>query len=214
MHSLYPTRHVSGFTLLELLIAITIFSIISAITYSGLKTVLDTEQQTDLHLERLARLQICLSLIERDLEQVVPRGVRDEFGDRREPMIGSEASDPLLEFTRGGYPNPMQLTRSNLQRIGYRLEDGVLYRISWPTLDRPPESQPLQTRLLEGVSSIKIVYFDQQMKTASEWPPTLQNSTGETRETMPKALEITLELETIGTIRRLFRLVEMPADIT
>ncbi len=50
-----------GFTLLELLIAITIFSIISTITYSGLKIVLDSEQQISEHMDRLSQLQICLT---------------------------------------------------------------------------------------------------------------------------------------------------------
>lgn len=204
----------SGFTLLELLIAITLFSIITAITYSGLKTVLDTEQQTDSHLNRLAKLQICLSLLERDIEQSVPRSVRNEFGDKLEPMIGAETSDLLLEFTRGGYPNPMQLPRSNLQRVAYQLEDGVLYRINWQALDRPPESLPQRTRLLDDITSIKIVYFDQQMKPGNEWPPNLQQGSTEPPSVLPKAIEITLELEKIGMIRRLFRVVETPTGTT
>jgi general secretion pathway protein J len=204
----------SGFTLLELLIAITLFSIISAITYSGLKSVLDTERQTETHLSRLAKLQICLTLIERDIEQAVPRYVRDEYGDSKEPMLGAETSDPFLEFTRGGYPNPTQLPRSNLQRIGYQLEDGVLYRISWQTLDRPPESTPLRTRLLGDITSIKFVYFDQQMKPSNQWPPSVPSGTNEQPSILPKAIEMTLELEKIGTIRRLYRVMEIPAATT
>lgn len=214
MQSQHPLPNSSGFTLLELLIAITLFSIISAITYSGLKSVLDTEQQTDTHLQRLAKLQICLTLIERDIEQAVPRFVRDEYGDTKEPMLGGETADPLLEFTRGGYPNPMLLPRSNLQRVGYQLEDGVLFRISWQTLDRAPESTPLRTRLLGDISSIKFVYFDQQMKPSNQWPPSLPSGTNEQPGKLPKAIEMTLELDKIGTIRRLYRVMEIPAATT
>jgi general secretion pathway protein J len=209
-----PSTHSSGFTLLELLIAITLFSIISTITYTGLKTVLDTEQQTDIHLDRLAELQLCLSLIERDIEQAVPRFVRDQFGDSQEPMIGAETSEHLLEFTRGGYPNPMQLARSNLLRVGYQLDDGVLYRFSWQALDRPPESTPARTRLIDQIISVKFVYFDQQMKAGNQWPPSQQSGSNEPPSLLPKAIEMTLELEKIGTIRRLYRVVEIPATTT
>ncbi|MGD8591152.1 MAG: type II secretion system minor pseudopilin GspJ [Chromatiales bacterium] len=214
MQTLRPLSDSSGFTLLELLIAITIFSIISAITYSGLKTVLDTEQQTDAYLARLARLQLCLTLIERDIEQAVPRYIRDEFGDSQEPMIGGDTSEPLLVFTRGGYPNPMQLLRSNLQRVGYQLEDGVLYRISWQMLDRPPESTPTKTRLLDAITSVKFVYFDQQMKPDNQWPPSQQPETSDPPNLLPKAIEMTLELEKFGKIRRLYRVVEIPPTTT
>jgi general secretion pathway protein J len=214
MQARCPLFNSAGFTLLELLIAITLFSIISTITYSGLKVVLDTEQQTDIHLARLAKLQLCLTLIERDIEQAVPRFVRDEFGDSQEPLIGAEQSDPLLEFTRGGYPNPMQMLRSNLQRVGYQLEDGVLYRISWQALDRPPESTPTRTPLLDAITSVKFVYFDQQMQPDNQWPPSQRAGTNEAPGLLPKAIEMTLDLEKIGTIRRLYRVVEIPPQTT
>ena len=77
----FRTTGQMGFTLMELLIAITVFAILSTITYSGLKTVLDTEQQTSQHMELLSQVQIALNLIQRDIEQAVSREVRDEFGD-------------------------------------------------------------------------------------------------------------------------------------
>ncbi len=139
------------------------------------------------------------------------RAIRNEFGDSLDTMIGDERSDMFLEFTRGGYPNPMQLQRSNLQRVAYQLEDGVLYRNTWQTLDRPPDSTSKRVRLLDKITSIKIIYFDQQMKPANEWPPSNQNGEDTTPNPLPRAIEFTLEIEKMGRIRRLFRVVEIPA---
>lgn len=207
-------KRTSGFTLLELLLAITIFSIISTITYSGLKIVLDAERQISEHMERLSKLQICLSLMQRDMEQAVNRAIRNEFGDTLDTLIGGEKSDLFIEFTRGGYPNPMQLPRSSLQRIGYQLEDGVLYRISWQVLDRAPDSTSKKIQLLENITSIKLTYFDQQMKPVNQWPPADLNGGDETQNPLPKAIELNLEIEKIGKIRRLFRVAEMPTIST
>lgn len=214
MRHMKPIPTTTGFTLLELLIAIAVFSIISTIIYSGLKTVLDAEQHTDKHIEGLSKLQISLSLIQRDIEQAVTRPVRNEYGDTVETMIGSENSSVLLEFTRGGYLNPMQQSRSNLQRVGYQMEDDRLYRIRWNSLDRAPEETPKRSQLLDHVISIKLVFYDQQMRTSNEWPPTQLVAGGELPASLPRAIELTLEIEKIGKIRRLFRVAELAVGQT
>jgi len=207
----HPIYRQPGFTLLELLIAITVFSIISTITYSGLKVVLDTEEQTRGHLERLSQLQIGMSLLQRDIEQAVKREIRDEFGDSQPAMYSGSFTDILLEFTRGGYPNPMALQRSGLQRVGYLLEEETLYRLTWPTLDRAQETEPRRNRLIDNIKSMELVFFDQQMRPHSEWPIKNQETDNNPQNPLPKAIELTLELEKMGNIRRLFRVAEGPA---
>lgn len=206
----HPINRQPGFTLLELLIAITVFSIISTITYSGLKVVLDTEEQTRGHLERLAQLQIGMSLLQRDIEQAVEREIRDEFGDNQPAMYSGSFTGILLEFTRSGYPNPMDLQRSGLQRVGYLLEDETLYRISWPSLDRAQETEPGRSSLIDNIKAMELVFFDQQMKPHSEWPMANQDTDNNPQHPLPKAIELTLELEKMGNIRRLFRVAEGP----
>jgi general secretion pathway protein J len=203
-------QQLSGFTLLELLIAITVFSIISTITYSSMKVVLDTEEQTNQHLSELSKLQLGLTLMQRDIEQASIREIRNEFGDTQAPMLGRQNESLFVEFTRGGYPNPMRLPRSNLQRVGYALEDEVLYRISWQSLDRAQEENPRRSQLIDDVQGIKITYYDNQMKPHDEWPPARQNAQTPTPTPLPKAIELILELETLGNIRRLFRVAESP----
>lgn len=209
MNSLCWPNNQTGFTLLELLIAITIFSILSTITYSGLKIVLDTEQQTRKHIDRLSQLQIGLNLIQRDVEQAVAREVRDEFGDSLPAMRSGGLSGMLLEFTHGGYPNPMELKRSGLQRVAYQLEDHSLYRLTWPTLDRAQQTSPRKSILLEKIKSAEINYYDQQMKPHTEWPASSEGNNQTPQHPLPKAIELSLELERMGLIRRLFRVAEL-----
>jgi general secretion pathway protein J len=199
----------TGFTLLELLIAITIFSILSTVTYTGLKTVLDTEQQTRVLLENLANIQIGLHLLQRDIEQAVNREVRDEFGDALPPMRSGGMTGPLLEFTHGGYPNPMEVKRSSLQRVAYQLEEDRLYRLTWPALDRAQETMPAKTSLLSKIKSVQINYYDQQMKPHAQWPEEVQEASEASQYPLPKAVEVSLEIEGVGSIRRLFRVAEL-----
>ncbi|MGD8911277.1 MAG: type II secretion system minor pseudopilin GspJ [Candidatus Thiodiazotropha sp.] len=194
-----------GFTLLELLIAITIFSIIAAFVYSGLKVVLDTEHQTSLHGKRIAKLQLGFNLIQRDIEQLVSRPIRDQYGDQQPAMQGSDSSSILLEFTRGGFANPMQISRSSLQRVGYVYEDDTLYRLTWPTLDRPQDSEPHRQKLIEDITSVELVFYDDELQEKQEWPPRTTGTDDEDPNALPVSIELKLELEDWGTIRRLFR---------
>lgn len=199
-------RGARGFTLLELLIAIAIFSIIASFVYAGLDVVLDTKQQTDMYLNRLSKLQLGLNLLQRDIEQAVGRPVRDEYGESQPALRSGGYSGLLLELTRGGYANPMKLTRSNLQRVAYQLEDETLYRITWPTLDRAQNSEPRRQSLFDGIKGIEIIYYDQAMEKQTEWPAQSSGSRQEKAAAvdLPKAVEVIFELDKWGSIRRLF----------
>ncbi|MCW8982425.1 MAG: type II secretion system protein GspJ, partial [Gammaproteobacteria bacterium] len=73
--------------------------------------------------------------------------------------------------------------------------------------DRAQDSEPLQSRLLEGVDAIKLRFMDQQLQWHQSWPPlTLNTDTDEAL--LPIGIEVTLELRKEGEIRRLFRTVD------
>jgi general secretion pathway protein J len=207
-----PGRH-RGFTLLELLIAITIFSIIATFVYAGLDVVLDTKQQTEQHLQRLAKLQLGLHLMQQDIEQAVNRPIRDEYGDKQPALRGGGLSEMLLELTRGGYANPMKLTRSQLQRVAYQLEEKTLYRVSWPTLDRAQDTEPRRQKLFDGIDSLSLKFIDGDMEQATSWPKE-SNGNSTTSQALPKGIELVLETETLGTLRRVFRTPESKPEST
>lgn len=199
-------RQYQGFTLLELLLAITIFSIIATFAYAGLDVVLDTKQQTDEHLERLSKMQLGLHLLQLDIEQAVERPIRNEYGDTEPALSSGGQSELLLELTRSGYANPMKLARSQLQRVGYLLEEETLYRITWPVLDRAQDTEPRRQKLFTGVDSLSLNFFDKDMKRQTSWPPL---ATGENAESgMPKGIEMVIETKKMGTLRRVFRVAE------
>ena len=82
-------KNLQGFTLLELLVALSIFSIIAVMAYSGLNTVLLARIQTDQHAIQLARLQMTFTWLKRDIEQYIGRSIRDQYGDRQAALIGT-----------------------------------------------------------------------------------------------------------------------------
>lgn len=191
-----------GFTLLELLIALGIFGLVSAMAYGGLNVVLDARQRTEVQAERLAELEQALLLLGRDLVQVTGRGVRDALGDPLPPMQGGDNGPVALEFTRAGWANPGNRPRSGLQRVAWGIEDDTLIRAHWWVLDRAQDSEPYQARLLGKVQAFTVEFMDAGRNPQESWPPA-----GAEPEQLPMAVRVTLELEDWGRLTRLFRIV-------
>lgn len=195
-----PNRRLAGFTLLELVVALAVFSVLAAMAYGGLRAVLETSRHVDAQANRLARLQLGFTTLERDLEQISARGARDEAGNPQAPIVGGAGS---LQFTRAGWRNPAQRARSRLQRVMYALADDKLQRAAWTTLDRAPGAQPGNHIILEGVKGLEVRFLDRDMQWQLIWPPAPLGD-GQVGP-MPRAIELTLDVEGYGRVQRLFR---------
>jgi len=194
-----------GFTLLELLIASIIFAVMAIMAYGGLANVIDNSKSSERALKRLQQIQQSISVINRDFTQLVPRAIRDEYGNKLPALIAGTNIDNLVEFTRGGRVNPANLLRSTLLRVAYRFDDEKLVRIQWPQLDRAPGIKVKKTTLIDNVDKVTIRFLDQKGKWQEQWPP-LNSATGtgggNTAELY--AIEIILKLNDWGEIRRLY----------
>lgn len=197
------TRGCGGFTLLELLVALSIFAIVAVLAYGGLGSVLDQRILTEESAERLADLQKTYLIVQRDIEQLVPRAIRDEFGDGRAAINGATR----FWLTRGGWSNPLNNPRSSLQRVGYALEEQQLMRYSWLVLDRAQDSEVREQVLASQITAMRMRYLDGDDAWQEQWPPEQVTQSGEPPSgELPKAVEMTLEHEHYGEIRWLFQL--------
>lgn len=198
-------RKLRGFTLVELLVAITVFSVLAAMAYGGLRSVLTSERAIDQAAQRLKTIQQAMLFMGRDLAQLSGRGIRDEYGDSQPPLRSQAQSLTALEFTRGGWSNPAGQMRSSLQRVGYAVEEKQLIRYSWPVLDRAPDTEPQRYALLDDVRSMKLRFMDEKQTWQESWPP-LSSGIASTQPGLPRAVELSLELDDLGVVRRLFEI--------
>ena len=195
-----------GFTLFELLVATSIFAIISYMGYSGLMQVMNARAHTGIMEARLAELQLAFLHLERDIQQSVNRPIRDLYGTPRAALVGDDLGDFRLELTRTGRRNPAQAPRSALQRVAYVVEDENLSRVTWPVLDQAQDTSASRTNILGGVSRLEINYLDTANNWANTWPPLLAQA--DALPGLPRAVRVRIELEDIGEIERIFILPE------
>jgi len=194
-----------GFTLLELLIASIIFAIMAIMAYGGLDNVMNNSRSSEQALSRLQQVQQSITIISRDFSQLVPRAVRDEYGNIQPSLNTANDVDNLIEFTRGGRPNPANLLRSTLVRVAYQFDDEKLVRLQWPQLDNAPGMEAKKTTLIDDIESVTIRFLDQNAEWQEQWPPVNTGaSINDTITSRPIAIEIILNLTDWGEIRRLY----------
>ncbi len=191
-----------GFTLIELMISLVIFSILSTMAYTGLQSVLVANEHTTAAAKRLVKLQTAFAFLQRDIEQALSRRARDSFGDSRAGLSAGTFGGTLLELTRGGWRNPTGSRRSRLQRVAYRLEEQTLARLTWPMVDQPPNSEPFVRTLLDNVTSVELRFLDAALQWQNQWPV---SDDDEEPNQMPRAVEFTVEYRDMGPIKRIFR---------
>ncbi len=193
-----------GFTLLELLVSMSIFATLGLGAYQMLQTVADSHERVRSSADAFTGLNLAYSIIQRDFNQFAPRRVRDEYGDVL-PAIVFDNEDYIIEFTRRGWSNPAGRNRSRLQRVAYSLdfEEETLTRHFWEVLDRAEDSEPISQLLLEGVTDFRVTGF-----TGDESDIETQFTLDDEEAVAPLAMEVVITTNVLGESYRLFQMVE------
>jgi len=195
---------ISGFTLIELLVSITIFAILSAFSYAILNQSIISSFILDEKNERLQNIQRSIKLIEQDFIQIAPRPIRSELGQGYNGAITtSPTSGFALELTRSGWGNPLGLSRSNLQRVAYQMENDKLIRIHWNVLDRTLSNQFQKDILIDEIESILFTFLNENGEWIQQWPP-LSDDKFLSMTKRPLGIAVVINFEQEGEIRRIF----------
>lgn len=192
-----------GFTLIEIILVVLIFSIMAAMAYGGLNSVLKTRVAVEASMQRTAELQKAYMRLRGDFQNLVDRPARDNFGDLQPPLLGGK--EQTVELTRGGWRNPLYLKRSSLQRVVYGLREHRLERASYRVLDRAQDSEPIRTVLLERVRELRWRYLNPDREWVDQWPPRSVDTTTSGEAAPPRAVELTIVTEDVGELRLLFK---------
>jgi len=205
---------VCGFTLIEVLSALLILSLLALMSYRGLGAVLDAREHTRNETDKWRRVAAFFARFERDVQLAAPRPVRSVSSDAEGTVtsagtVTSTGISPAwrgdatateqarLEFSRFGAIEGVDTTR----RIAYRLNDKHEIELwLWPGLDIAPNTQPARHPVLAGVTTFELQYLDRDLLWVNVWPST------PTDPPIPQAVRVRVVLATSEEIVRVFAL--------
>ncbi len=153
--SLKARGRTRGFTLLELLVAITVLSIVSIIAWRGLDSLVHTRERLEPEATDVRALLTTFGQMERDLSQVTnPKFL----GLTQSPVIVSAADgSTLLQLARIA---PATADRpTEVQTVYYRVIDGTLTRqatAALPGFQTIPTDRLESARLLTNVRTLYV----------------------------------------------------------
>ena len=192
-----------GFTLLELLVAMAIFAILGTLALSGYTELQRQSEYAEQRLQRTREVQRAIQTIAQDLGQIEPRPIREPLGETVLPaVLATESIEYGIQFTRAGWSNTAGLARPTLQRVGYRLDGEGLWRDHWPVLDRTLAMEPVRVKLLTQVRTVRFRFMNASREWVDRWPTNDGTGLTGSERLRPAAIEVTLELEDWGEIRR------------
>lgn len=150
-----------GFTLIELMVALLIFSLLAAAGTALLAFSVRAQGVQTARLDDIGALNRLAAAMSADFAQATARPTRQTGGGMLPPFIGEAASGsaPMVALVREGWTNLDGAPRAEVQKVEYELDDGRLLRIAYPRLDgaAPYPASPL----MDGITGVALRYrFD------------------------------------------------------
>jgi general secretion pathway protein J len=156
-----------GFTLIELLAALLVLSLLALMSYRSLGAVLDAREHVREESAKWRRIEAFYARFKQDVQLAAPRPVRTPGGSAPAWLGSSDSAGPHLAFSRFASSEGVDLPR----RVGYGRNDRQEVELTvWPGLDLAPDAQPARYAVLGGVSGFELQYLNANLVWVDAWP--------------------------------------------
>lgn len=186
-----------GFTLVEVLVALTVLAIAAALSYRALDLFRGGASRLTADGRALGELVSVFARIQLDVERAVNIRLVDRH--RRVVPLLRTAEDPASGESAPGF----DLVRAGAddlagaRRVSYRLRGSTLEYGLWPDAVNMAAS-PKTYKLVDGVKAYRVRFLDAQGRWLAAW--------NDRAEALPRAIQVELDLEGVGLVQRVFAL--------
>lgn len=178
-------KNAHGFTLVEVLIALAVFSLLSAASVGILGLANQAQERAEQVTDGLSELERFRTVLRTDFLQVAPRRFRDPLATEQVgPLIAglpaqaaiqtvNDDEGVLMAFVRNGWSNPAyQQPRASLQQVIYVTDGTRFIRRVRPFIDATGQTPSRDEVLIDGVSEIEIFFYNR-----NNWWPDVNSGT-------------------------------------
>ena len=183
-----------GFTLVELLVAIAIFAVLSALGWKVFDYLAKVKDRNAMHEANLEQLQESYQQILRDTMQAVPLTANVK-GQQQPALV---LHNGRFNFSKTGVTDPLQQGISPHERVEYqyRADEKKLYRLKYRNLHQAGNDQPESSVMLDEVEAFEIVVLNPNE--LSSWPESsVDSQQTEQLRMLPKGIKINLTVRDV-----------------
>lgn len=184
-----------GFTLLEMLLSIVIFTLLSLTIYQAIIVVSKGSDIVKQRVKQTNKIQIAINILEDSISHAIIPSYSLEGGRLESDfqmgsmLLGSD--DFGIYFRCSIYTGHLYLVQS--EKVGFRLRDNFLEKLTY-NFD---ENISRVSKILGGVTAFRLRAYHKSHWLA-EW---------DSHSSIPQAIEVTIELEERGMIKRIIPLL-------
>ncbi|MCV2450489.1 type II secretion system minor pseudopilin GspJ [Acinetobacter johnsonii] len=185
----------SGFTLVELLVAIAIFAVLSALGWKVFDYLIKIKERNTQHEQRLGQLQEAYQQVLRDTVQIVP--VTANVAGQVQPAVMLQNGQ--LTFSKTGVTDPLMQGIPPEERVEYiyKADEKKLYRYKYKNLNQTGNVQPETSVLLDSVDQFQIMLLNPNEM--AQWPEvTLSENDVTQAKILPRGLKINLTVNEVS----------------
>ena len=168
----------SGFTLIEMLVALSLFAAIAAIGVGLLRSSVDTQDAVQTRLKAMGGVNRLRAVMANDLAQAVQRSTRGPAGEAVPAFVGSPTG---FAFVHGGAAALDGAPRPAVERVAYALVGGEWRRATQPMLDGTALNAG--DRLIGDVAAVAVRYRDERGNWGENW-------SSEPGDRLPRVVEV------------------------
>ena len=185
-------KNIQGLTLLEILLATIIFTLISLTVYRGITVTSNGSRAVNIKAMQVNRLQRVVNMLEQEISHTV---IYSQLNDKEIINNGIRSGPLFLDSDDFGIIflcdigiNTDLKYYSQSQMFGYRLRNGHLEKLIYSL--NVKQSKVL--KILDSVTAFRIHIYHKN-RWLNKWNDT---------NYLPEAVELIIEMENIGTIRK------------
>ncbi len=180
----------TGFTLVEVMVAVTIGGFIMLVAVGTLKAITSSDEMVDTNINAAAEVRVAMNLISRDLVNFY----RDENNENTKLIgITEESADGNISYLVFYTVNRMKARadqpEGDIYEVEYSLmqdgEKSFLMRRLWPNPNAEYDDEPhgIQAVIAEDIYIFEVRYFDGE-EWSNEWP--------EEMDVLPQLIEVSI----------------------
>jgi general secretion pathway protein J len=185
-----------GFTLIELVVAMSIFALLAAAGWKVFDGLMKTRERATVQAQQLMQVQAVYAQMNRDFSQVVARSVRQSAQEKAALLTDGQS----IELTRTGVIDPRLTGQGPLERVRYELRNDELWRLSYSQPDHSGTLQPTATQLIGRVSQFNVQALNPEATQVWPTPESTELSADPTQTTRPVLMQLPKGIEVSLTV--------------